>query len=148
MADRAREAMMRQGRAGDGEAMYRLAMAYRLGLDGKADPVLAAAWLESSAKAGHAEAQFLLGLDCHAGEARPRDPRRAVRWFRRAAEQGHLRAHHWLARCALAGEGCAPDPVEALFRCELARAGGFEGGDDVMDGARLALARRAQPRRL
>jgi uncharacterized protein len=147
MADRAREAMMRRGRAGDGEAMYRLAMAYRLGLDGKADPVLAAAWLRAAAKAGHAEAQFLVGLGCHSGEDMERDPRQAVRWFRRAAEQGHVRAQHWLARCALLGDGCEADAAEALCWAEIARAGGFEGGDDLLDGAVYALSRKARPAR-
>jgi TPR repeat protein len=148
MSDRGREAMLARGRSGDGEAMYRLAMSYRLGLEGGADSVLAAAWLQAAAKAGHLEAQFLLGLCCYEGDGVRRDRRQAARWFRRAAEGGHLRAQHWLARCAVYGEGCEPDPREAFCWCQIARANGFEGGDELLLAAAQALTRHRSQARL
>jgi TPR repeat protein len=123
--DGGRAALQALGRAGDRDAMFRLAMCYRLGVGGAADDALAAAWLWASAKGGHAEAQLVLGLSCYEGRGVERDKRQAVRWFRRSAQQGLPRAQHWLARSLFLGEGCEIDLPEAYYWALAAEAHGF-----------------------
>lgn len=153
-ADEEREALQARGRAGDLDAMYRLAMCHRLGIGGPADDALAAAWLWAAAKGGHAEAQFVLGLACYEGRGVERDKAQAARWFRRAAQQGLPRAQHWLARSLFLGEGCAPDVAEAYHWCLAAQAGGSMDGEfagqiarRLTAGERARIEARFQPPR-
>jgi uncharacterized protein len=125
-SERRRPALQARGRAGDRDAMYSLAMCYRLGVGGAADDALAAAWLWAAAKGGHAEAQLVLGLSCYEGRGVERDRRQAARWFRRAAQQGLPRAQHWLARSCFYADGCEQDLPEAYYWCLCAAAGGVE----------------------
>jgi TPR repeat protein len=123
--DGGRAALQALGRAGDRDAMFRLAMCYRVGVGGAPDDALAAAWLWAAAKGGHAEAQLVLGLSCYEGRGVERDKRQAVRWFRRAAQQRLPRAQHWLARSLLFGEGCEIDLAEAYYWALAAESRGF-----------------------
>src|SRR5690606_20464183 len=124
-----RAALQARGRAGDRDAMYRLAMCYRLGADGQADDALAAAWFWAAAKGGHAEAQLVFGPSCYEGRGVERDKSQATRWFRRAAQQGLPRAQHWLARSLFLGEGCKVDFAEAYYWCLAAQAAGYAAGE-------------------
>ena len=143
--DRRRAELQARGRAGDRDAMYRLAMCYRLGLDGAADDALAAAWFWAAAKGGHAEAQLVLGLSCYEGRGVERDRRQAGRWFRRAAQQGLPRAQHWLARSCFYGDGCDADPAEAYYWCLAAEAGGLADGEFAREiGRHLSQGERAR----
>lgn len=142
--ERGRTALQAQGRAGDRDAMYRLAMCFRLGVDGAADDALAAAWFWAAAKGGHADAQLVLGLSCYEGRGVERDRRQAVRWFRRAAQQGLPRAQHWLARSCFFGDGCDVDMSEAYYWCLAAEAGGLADGEFAREiGRHLPEGERA-----
>lgn len=141
--DGGRAALQALGRAGDCDAMYRLAMCWRLGLGGAADEALAAAWFWAAAKGGHAEAQLMLGLCCYDGRGVERDKGQAVRWFRRAAQQGLARAQHWLARSLFYGEGCEVDLPEAYYWRLAAESQGFHDQEFGSEIARhLAVGER------
>ncbi len=97
----------------DEEAMYRLGLAYELGLGVEVDLDKAADWYEKAARSktgleynylynrpvqkgpsseGNAEAQYRLGMMYLEGRGRKQDNGFAHLWFGRSAEQGHAAA--------------------------------------------------------
>ena len=103
-------------KAGQSEAMVRLAEAWHFGEPGLApDPAKAVIWSEQAAAAGNAQGQNLLGMMRENGLGLARDYGMAAEWYRKAAVQHHAKAQANLGRLLSNGRGVPMDRVEAWF---------------------------------
>jgi len=80
--------------AGDGSAVWELAMREADGRGMPRDLAAAAKLFEKLANVGYAPAQYKLGAHYEKGSGVTRDLAQAKLWYGRAAEQGHARAMH------------------------------------------------------
>lgn len=80
--------------AGDGSAVWELAMREADGRGMPRDLAAAAKLFEKLANVGYAPAQYKLGAHYEKGSGINRDLAQAKLWYGRAAEQGHARAMH------------------------------------------------------
>ncbi len=80
--------------AGDGRAVWDLAMRESEGRGMPRDLAIATKLFERLATAGYAPAQYKLGAHYEKGTGVTRDLAQAKLWYGRAAEQGHARAMH------------------------------------------------------
>ena len=80
--------------AGDGPAVWELAMREADGRGMPRDLAAAAKLFEKLANVGYAPAQYKLGAHYEKGSGVTRDLAQAKLWYGRAAEQGHARAMH------------------------------------------------------
>lgn len=80
--------------AGDGTAVWELAMREADGRGMPRDLAAAAKLFEKLANVGYAPAQYKLGAHYEKGSGLTRDLAQAKLWYGRAAEQGHARAMH------------------------------------------------------
>ncbi len=103
-------------KAGQAEAMVRLAEAWHFGEPGLApDPAKAVLWAEQAAAAGNAQGQNLLGMMRENGLGLAKDYGRAAECYRKAAVQHHAKAQANLGRLLSNGRGVPMDRVEAWF---------------------------------
>ncbi|CAE7412502.1 purD, partial [Symbiodinium microadriaticum] len=117
--------------AGNRDAMYGLALAYRHGDGVEVDLSMATELYRQGGNLGHPQAQaalYNLGCCYMNSTGVPRDPQAAVDCFRRAAEQGDMDAHVSLGKCFLTGEGVARDQAEAQRLLMLAADHGHPAG--------------------
>jgi TPR repeat protein len=78
---RGRDRLRERAEAGDGEACFRLGLAYRKGTSlHPRDDLTAVLWFSRAAEAGHREAMTALAEAYRGGHGVPRDPRTAARW--------------------------------------------------------------------
>lgn len=83
------ERLMTRAEAGDADAAFRLAEAYRRGARGLAlDGLAARVWLSKAAASGHLPATLLLAEMLRTAEGGVRDEAAAREWLRRAADAG------------------------------------------------------------
>lgn len=83
------ERLMTRAEAGDADAAFRLAEAYRRGARGLAlDGLAARVWLSKAAASGHLPAMLLLAEMLRTAEGGVRDEAAAREWLRRAADAG------------------------------------------------------------
>jgi localization factor PodJL len=101
--------------AGDGNAVWELAVRVGDGRGMPRDLALATKLYERLATAGYAPAQYKLGAHYEKGTGIARDLAQAKLWYGRAAEQGHARAMHNLGviYAENPGAGGKPDFVSA-----------------------------------
>jgi TPR repeat protein len=100
--------------AGDRDAQFMLALAYRSGQGVAASDAEAARWLDRAARQGHVQAQYLLGLAYLRGRGVAADPKTAVSWFAQAADKGDAAAQYHLGLAYASGEGVARNETGGL----------------------------------
>ncbi|MET0269747.1 MAG: tetratricopeptide repeat protein, partial [Sphingomonas sp.] len=107
--------------AGNADAQYNLAQAYRLGRGVATDPAQARGWYLKAAEQGHAEAQANYGLmRFHAGERKD-----ALPWLNKAAERGDARAQYVVGTALFNGDVAGKDWVRAYALMTRAAAAGL-----------------------
>ena len=85
--------LQKRAEAGEAEAQFKLAKAYRNGKGIGKDVTKALAWFEKAAAQGHAKAQASLGKMYLDGEGLVVDGNKAVEWLGKAASHGLGWAH-------------------------------------------------------
>ena len=106
--------LQQRAAAGDPQAQYDLAEAYRLGVPVKQDTAEAMALYHQAAAQNHREALFRLGTLYDQGEIVDRDLAQAVVAYRKAAELDHPGAQYALAHIYHLGSGVPQDMSAAL----------------------------------
>lgn len=99
------------GKQGNGEALFRIANDYSMGLGGlKQDEDKYKEYLHKAAKCGYAEAQYEYARMNYDME----DYATAFQWYQKAAEQGHDLAENALGNCYYNGKGVTQNYTEAV----------------------------------
>ena len=107
--------------AGDADAAFNLAQAFRLGKGVPLDLAAAQGWYERAARRGHVDAAAMLGMllfqsGDHIG---------GIRWLKGAADAGEPRAMLLYGTALYNGDGVAADPVLAYALVSRAAAQGL-----------------------
>lgn len=106
--------------AGDAEAQYNLAQAYRLGRGVKADENAAMRWYERAARQGLMQAEANYGL-----LLLEKDRNAAFPWLQSAAAKGDPRAQYVVGTALFNGDPAPRDPVRAYAMMRRAAASGL-----------------------
>lgn len=135
--------------AGDADAQYNMAQAYKRGRGVTADPIQAEALYRKAAAQGQPQAQAALALMLYTGGARSD----AMPWFEKAAAKGEPRAQYVLGTALFNGDGVTKDWPRAYALMSRAAAAGltpartsltqmtsYLTAADRMKGTRLARA--------
>lgn len=122
-----------KARAGNADAQYQLARAYRFGKGVKKDQAQAFKWYHAAAKKGHDKAQFNLSVMYLNGQGVKANPAEAVRWMERAAEQGNPNAQYRMGDYAEKGVGMRKDPDFAVQWYEQAANKGHAKAKAALD---------------
>ncbi len=101
-------------RCGDGEAVFRLAEAYRRGVGTPRDPVRAIRLYRLAAEQGDARSLFALAVCNERGIGTEPDMAEAVRLYQQAAESGYAPAQNNLGGCYEYGVGVARNDLTAV----------------------------------
>ncbi|MBZ6078611.1 SEL1-like repeat protein [Microvirga puerhi] len=118
------DALRQAALAGDGTAVYEIALRALEGRGLPRDPTLALRLFERAAQAGLVPAQERLAIMYDKAIGTPRDVKLASAWYERAAQGGNVRAMHNLATLLAAGISGKPDYATALqWYTEAAQAG-------------------------
>jgi len=107
--------------AGDADAAFNLAQAYRLGRGVTTNLSAAKNWFERSASKGHIDAQTTLGLLLFQNN----EQKEGLRWLKAAAEQGEARALLVYGTALFNGDSITQDPVLGYAYVSRAAAQGF-----------------------
>ena len=114
--------------AGSAEAMNRLGVLYRDGIEGvDPNPEIAVQWFRKGSEAGSTGAMENLGFALLSGTGVAKDVRESESWLRKAAEQGSASAECSLGTRLYEGDFGEKNPVEAVAWWEKAA----EHGDTV-----------------
>ena len=128
-------------KAGQSEAMVRLAEAWHFGEPGLApDPAKAVIWSEQAAAAGNAQGQNLLGMMRESGLGVERNDSLAAESYQKAAVQHHAKAQANLGRLLSNGRGVTMDRVEAWFWLRVSADAGEITARNFLPEFKLALA--------
>jgi TPR repeat protein/Flp pilus assembly protein TadD len=135
------EALRKWAEAGDREAQYQLAEAYRIGFPVDRNGAAALELYKRSAGQGYAAAQFRLGELYDEGALVERDFGQAIEFYRLAAEQGHAGAQYALAHIYHLGSGVEQDMAAAMVWYRKAALQGDEWAQLALgDQYRIGLA--------
>ena len=107
--------------AGDADAAFNLAQAYRLGRGVAINLSAAKNWFERAAAKGHIDAQTTLGLLLFQNN----EQKEGLRWLKAAAEQGEARALLVYGTALFNGDSITQDPVLGYAYVSRAAAQGF-----------------------
>jgi len=107
--------------AGDPDAAFNLAQAYRLGRGVPTNLSAAKNWFERSAAKGHIDAQTTLGLLLFQNN----EQKDGLRWLKAAAEQGEARALLVYGTALFNGDSITQDPVLGYAYVSRSAAQGF-----------------------
>jgi len=107
--------------AGDPDAQFNLAQAYKLGRGVPTDLAQAQSWYQRAAQQGHEQAQANLGLILFQNG----DRTAAIPWIQKAADRGEPRAQYVLATAMFNGELVPKDWVKAYALMTRAAAAGL-----------------------
>lgn len=119
--------------AGDADAQFNLAQAYKLGRGVPLDPVLAESWFRKAALQGHPLAEDNYGLALFQA-GRKAD---AVPWLEKSVQRGEPRCQLVLGTMLFNGDGIARDYPRAYALMTLASQAGLKGASATladMDG--------------
>ena len=109
--------------AGNADAQFNLAQAYKLGRGVPIDLAAAQGWYERAARQGHRDAQTSLGLTLFGNG----DRIGAMRWLKLAADRGEPRAMLVYGTALFNGDGIPADRVRAYAMISRAAAQGMTG---------------------
>jgi uncharacterized protein len=115
--------------AGDAQAQYELAEAYRVGRGVPADPEMAILWYRRAAAKGHARASDELGFTLFANG----DRREAIPYIEKAAARGDARAFYLLGTAHFNGDYVARDWPLAYAQTARAAEGGIAAARKNLD---------------
>ena len=107
--------------AGDADAAFNLAQAFRLGKGVPLDLAAAQGWYERAARRGHVDAAAMLGMLLFQSG----DRIGGIRWLKGAADAGEPRAMLLYGTALYNGDGVAADPVQAYALVSRAAAQGL-----------------------
>ncbi|MET0376851.1 MAG: tetratricopeptide repeat protein, partial [Rhizorhabdus sp.] len=107
--------------AGDPDAQFNLAQAYKLGRGVTADSAVALDWYRKASAAGHEQAQATLGLQLF--QTGQRDE--AMIWLKKAADQGEPRAQYVVGTAYFNGDSLPKDWARAYALMTRANAAGI-----------------------
>ena len=107
-------AVLAKAKAGDAEAQFSVATAYRNGLGVPKDQVKSVSWLRKSAEQDLPYAQYDLGLCYSLGKGVTKDDAQAAAWYHKAASQGQSDAMRALAMLYDEGKGVQKDTKQAF----------------------------------
>lgn len=126
--------------AGDPDAAFNLAQAYRLGRGVAVDLAAAQNWLEQAANKDHVDAQTTLGLLIFQNGDRPG----GLRWLKPAAEKGDPRAMLVYGTALFNGDSVAQDQVLGYAYVSRSAAQGLAPAKDTLTqmDAVMPLAQR------
>jgi len=143
--------------AGDADAQYNLAQAYKLGRGVPVDLILAQQWFRRAALQGHALAEDNYGLSLFQNGDHPA----ALPWLQKSAARGEPRAQLVLGTMMFNGDSVEKDWVKAYAWVSrsaaagldkaaqaLAQMDGYIGADDRRKGLELAKTYEAEANRL
>lgn len=116
---------LRQATAGDADAQFTVAEAYRMGRETDEDLPESLRWYRAAAEQGHPQAQNNLGSMLLNGMGTDKNPGEAAIWYRKAAEQGEAAAQFNLALRYLHGNGVSQSDTEAADWLKKAAAQGY-----------------------
>ena len=121
--DHARALMEWRGpaRAGDPDAQFNLAQAYKLGRGVPIDLKIAQDWYQKAANQGHEQAQINLGLILFQNG----DRKGAMPWIQKASDRGEPRAQYVLGTAYFNGDFVTRDWVKAYALMTRAAASGI-----------------------
>lgn len=111
--------------AGDADAQFAVAEAYRQGLTIDENLTESLRWYRAAAEQGHGLAQNNLGSMLLNGMGADKNPTEATIWYRKAAEQGEAVAQFNLALRYLHGTGAPQSDTEAADWLRKAAAQGY-----------------------
>jgi len=114
--------------AGDADAAFNLAQAYRLGRGVAVDLALAQTWLERAALSNHVDAQTTLGLLLFQNG----DRTGGLRWLKPAAEKGDPRAMLVFGTALFNGDSVAQDQVLGYAYVSRSAAQGLPPAKDTL----------------
>lgn len=114
--------------AGDADAAFNLAQAYRLGRGVPTNLSAAKNWFERSAAKGHIDAQTTLGLLLFQNN----EQKEGLRWLKAAAEQGEARALLVYGTALFNGDSITQDPVLGYAYVSRAAAQGFAPAKETL----------------
>jgi cell division septation protein DedD len=107
--------------AGDADAQFNIAQAYRLGRGVEADPKLAMDWYLKAARQEHHQAEATYGLMLFQNG----DQKGAMPWLQKAADHGDPRALYVVATAQFNGDPLPKDWIGAYARMTRAAASGL-----------------------
>jgi cell division protein FtsN len=107
--------------AGNADAQFNVAQAYRLGRGVAADPKQAMAWYRKAAEQEHPQAAATYGLMLYQGG----DKQGAMPWLQKAADRGDPRALYVVATAQFNGDPLPKDWIGAYARMTRAAASGL-----------------------
>lgn len=107
--------------AGDADAQFNLAQAYRLGRGVPTNLAAAKTWFERAARQGHVDAETTLGLLLFQNG----DQAAGLGWLKKAADQGEARALLVYGTALVNGDGVTQDPVRGYAYVSRAAAQGL-----------------------
>jgi len=116
---------MKRAVAGDADAQFNVAEAFRQGMGVDEDLSQSLRWYRSAAEQGHSEAQNNLGSMLLNGMGTDKNPAEAAIWYRKGAEQGDAVAQFNLALRYLHGSGVPQSDTEAADWLKKAAAQGY-----------------------
>ena len=108
--------------AGDADAQFNLAQAYRLGRGVATNLAAAKTWFERAARQGHVDAQTTLGLLLFQNG----DQAAGLGWLKKAADHGEARALLVYGTALVNGDGVTQDPVRGYAYVSRAAAQGLD----------------------
>ncbi len=114
--------------AGDADAAFNLAQAYRLGRGVPTNLSSAKNWFERAAAKGHIDAQTTLGLLLFQNN----EQKEGLRWLKAAAEQGEARALLVYGTALFNGDSITQDPVLGYAYVSRAAAQGFAPAKETL----------------
>ena len=120
--------------AGDPDAQFNLAQAYKLGRGVPVDPALAQSWYLKAARQGHLQAADNYGLSLYQ-DGKKAD---ALPWLEKGASRGEPRTQLVLATLLFNGDGVPRDPARAYALMSRASQQGLKSASEnlaQMDGA-------------
>ncbi|HEY8591329.1 MAG TPA: SPOR domain-containing protein [Sphingomicrobium sp.] len=114
--------------AGDADAQFNLAQAYRLGRGVQTNLSAAKTWFERAARQGHVDAQTTLGLLLFQNG----DQANGLTWLKQAAEKGEARALLVFGTALVNGDGVTQDPVRGYAYVSRAAAQGLAPAKETL----------------
>lgn len=112
---------------------YELAQIFKTGVGAKANPKQSLVWMNKAANGGHVAAQYELGVAYFQGNVLKRNEEKAIDLFKRAAKGGHPGAAYTYGVLLMKGQGVAKNIPEARKWLTIAKNGGVESAQKVLD---------------
>ena len=132
-----------QADMGSVDAMFKLGLMYRNGIQVTKDYEQAVDWLRKAANKDYAPAQFYLAEMYYWGWGVDRSDRNSAKWYRKAAKQGHTDSQFYTGLMLVTGKGVRMDKVEGYAWLLLAYEQGDAGAAELIEKLKTELTDEA-----